>query len=71
MPNIIRQVSVLPVKRERYHMCIPGQMVSCMICIRLSVGSEGPKDTQMCLQGGHPQWSALGMPVRLVVRHIS
>lgn len=68
MPNIIRRVNLLPVKRERYHMCIPGQMVSCIICMRLSLGNKGPWDTQrrQCTQQG----VILGMLEKLVGTHI-
>lgn len=69
MPNIIRRVNLLPVKRERYRMCIPDQMVSCVICMRLSSGHERPRDTQMRVSL-HTAVACLGVLVKLVGAHV-
>ena len=69
MPNIIRRVNLLPVKRERYRMCIPDQMVSCTICTRLSSGHEHPRDTQTCVSL-HTAVACPGVLVKLVGKHI-
>lgn len=68
MPNIIRRVNLLPVKRERYRMCIPDQMVSCVICMRLSSGHERPRDTRMCVSL-HTAVGCTGVLVKLVGTH--